>query len=62
MGDKWHSRNEPANSSGDASWPVEAPVRMMPSARKNSAALAISPMLKSAVTAWELINKNNAIK
>lgn len=44
----------PLNSSGFACAPVAAPVMMIPSERKNSAARAVSSMLTSEVRAWEL--------
>src|SRR5262249_10032035 len=39
-------------SAGSAGRPVAVPVTITPSARKNSAACAVSPMETSAVTAW----------
>lgn len=44
----------PLNCSGLACTPVAAPVMMTPSDRKNSAARAVSSMLTSDVSVWEL--------
>lgn len=44
----------PFNSCSSAGLPVAIPVKMTPSARKNSAALAVSIKFTSAVIAWEL--------
>lgn len=44
----------PLSSCGSAWMPVDAPVMMTPSDRKNCAARAVSSMLTSDVRAWEL--------
>lgn len=49
----------PLSSHGSASTPVAVPVMTSPSERKNSAARAVSSMLKSDVRAWELGKHTN---